>query len=229
MKQKKIKSTLFDVLAIVFSIMISFYIQEKLNDFEKEQLKNETLAGVQNDLKTDKAFFLMTLDFLYQRVQFAQNIQNGIISQEGINSLLLTWDFGGQNPNFKSLISTGALEYIENKSLSSELNYYYENAYGVLARIGDMYVNLFYKFSDYMMLHYPIESMPEISREKKNNFYFAPYRFNPNVLTSALDDFRFKNYVFDMKRIIYANIKFYEEAIVRIEKLEELIKVELSL
>ena len=99
MKQKKINSTLFDVLAIIFSIMISFYIQEKLNDSEKEQLKNETLAGIQNDLKTDKEFFLMTLDFLYQRVQFAQNIQNGIISQEGINSLLLTWDFGGQNPN----------------------------------------------------------------------------------------------------------------------------------
>ena len=80
MNQKKIKSTLFEVFAIVFSITISFYIQEKLNDFEKEQFKNETLAGVQNDLKTDKAFFLMTLDFLYNRVQFAQNIQNGKIS-----------------------------------------------------------------------------------------------------------------------------------------------------
>ena len=49
------------------------------------------------------------------------------------------------------------------------------------------------------------------------------------MLASALNDFRVKNYVFDMKRIIYANIKFYEEAIFRIEKLEELIKIELSL
>ena len=56
----------------------------------------------------------MTLDYLYKRVKFAQDIQNGKISQEGMNSLLLTWDFGGQNPNFKSLISTGALEYVEN-------------------------------------------------------------------------------------------------------------------
>ena len=228
MKKNIIKPTLFEVFAIIFSITISFYIQEKLNDLEKRQIKNETLKGIRNDLKTDKAFFLMTLDFLYERVQFAQNIQNGVISQEGINSLLLTWDFGGQNPNFKSLISTGALEYVENDYLSSELNYYYENSYGVLDRMGDMYVNLFYKFSEYMILNYPIESMPEISRKEKYNFYFAPYRFNLKALSSALDDFRFKNYVFDMKRIIYANIKFYEEAIVRIDKLEELIKEEIN-
>ena len=49
------------------------------------------------------------------------------------------------------------------------------------------------------------------------------------MLTSSLDDFRVRNYAFDMKRIIYANIKFYEEAIFRIENLEELIKIELSL
>ncbi|MAC93687.1 MAG: hypothetical protein CMC01_08345, partial [Flavobacteriaceae bacterium] len=89
--------------------------------------------------------------------------------------------------------------------------------------------NLFYKFSNYMILNYPIESMPEISRDKKNDFYFAPYHFPSKVLASALDDFRVRNYAFDMKRIIYANIKFYEEAIFRIEKLEELIKTELSL
>tara|TARA_B100000989_G_scaffold201261_1_gene152258 strand:+ start:2893 stop:3333 length:441 start_codon:yes stop_codon:yes gene_type:complete len=146
-----------------------------------------------------------------------------------MNSLLLTWNFGGQNPNFKSLISTGAFEYGENKSLSSALNYYYENSYGVLDRMGDMYFILFYKFSDYMILNYTIESMPEISRDKKTDFYFAPYHFLPKVLSLELDDFRVKNYAFDMKRIIYANIKFYEEAIFRIEKLEELIKVELSL
>ena len=171
----------------------------------------------------------MTLDYLYKRVKFAQDIQNGKISQEGMNSLLLTWDFGGQNPNFKSLISTGALEYVENKSLSSALNQYYENSYGVLDQMGEMYVNLFYKFSNYMILNYPIESMPEISRDKKNDFYFAPYHFSSKVLTSSLDDFRVRNYAFDMKRIIYANIKFYEEAIFRIENLEELIKIELSL
>ena len=100
MNQKKIKSTLFEVFAIVFSITISFYIQEKLNDFEKEQFKNETLSGVQNDLKTDKAFFLMTLDFLYKRVQFAQNIQNGKISQEGLNSLLFNMGFWRSKPKF---------------------------------------------------------------------------------------------------------------------------------
>ena len=85
--------------------------------------------------------------------------------------------FWGQNPNFKSLISTGALEYVENKSLSSELNYYYENSYGVLDRMGDMYVNLFYRFSNYMILNYPIESMPEISRDKKTTFILLPMIF----------------------------------------------------
>ena len=125
MKQSQIKTFLFEIFILIFSITISFYIQEKLNDFDKVKLKNETLIGVQNDLKSDKAFFLMTLDYLYKRVKFTQDIQNGKISQEGMNSLLLTWDFGGQNPNFKSLISTGALGYVENKSLSSELNLTY--------------------------------------------------------------------------------------------------------
>mgnify|MGYP003317099952 CR=1 FL=1 len=73
-----------------------------------------------------------------------------------------------------------------------------------------------------------IKSAYQEAIKEKYNFYFAPYRFNLKALFSALDDFRFKNYVFDMKRIIYANIKFYEEAIVRIDKLEELIKEEIN-
>ncbi len=57
MKQSQIKTFLFEIFILIFSITISFYIQDRLNDFDNEQLKNETLIGVQNDLKSDKVFF----------------------------------------------------------------------------------------------------------------------------------------------------------------------------
>lgn len=57
MKQSQIKTLLFEIFILIFSITISFYIQDRLNDFDNEQLKNETLIGVQNDLKSDKVFF----------------------------------------------------------------------------------------------------------------------------------------------------------------------------
>ena len=57
MKQSQIKTFLFEIFILIFSITISFYIQDRLNDFDNEQLKNETFIGVQNDLKSDKVFF----------------------------------------------------------------------------------------------------------------------------------------------------------------------------
>ena len=44
---------IFEVIVIVFSVTLSFYIQDVLNKREKIELKNESLNGVLADLNED--------------------------------------------------------------------------------------------------------------------------------------------------------------------------------
>ena len=48
---------IFEVFIIVFSVTISFYIQDELNERDKMELKNESLKGVLIDLSKDKDFY----------------------------------------------------------------------------------------------------------------------------------------------------------------------------
>ena len=59
---------IFEVIVIVFSVTLSFYIQDVLNEREKIHLKNNGLDGVLIELAADKRHFL-----------------NGIIPKEIIN------------------------------------------------------------------------------------------------------------------------------------------------
>ena len=47
---------IFEVFIIVFSVTVSFYIQDELNERDKMELKNESLRGVLIDLDKDKEF-----------------------------------------------------------------------------------------------------------------------------------------------------------------------------
>lgn len=46
MNKKLVFRYVFEVIVIVFSVTLSFYIQEILNDREKNLLKNDGLNGV---------------------------------------------------------------------------------------------------------------------------------------------------------------------------------------
>ena len=48
---------IFEIIVIVFSVTLSFYIQELLNDKNKVELKNIGLNGVKSDLDKDLDFF----------------------------------------------------------------------------------------------------------------------------------------------------------------------------
>ena len=48
---------IFEIIVIVFSVTISFYIQKVLLDREKIELKNIGLMGVIDDFKRDQANF----------------------------------------------------------------------------------------------------------------------------------------------------------------------------
>ena len=48
---------IFEIIVIVFSVTLSFYIQSKIIDSEKVELKNESLKGVSKDLVEDIEYF----------------------------------------------------------------------------------------------------------------------------------------------------------------------------
>ena len=123
---------LFEVIVIVFSVTLSFYIQELLNDREKNLLKNDGLNGVIKDLVIDKSQFKNASDVIYYRIGLIEDVLDGEITNKNISSLMTYWGFLGQNSNYKSLISTGAIEYIKSDSLALRLSNYYEIEYTAL-------------------------------------------------------------------------------------------------
>jgi len=58
---------IFEIVVIVFSVTLSFYIQKVLLDKEKIELKNIGLMGVIDDLKRDQAIFNQTIGSLRKR------------------------------------------------------------------------------------------------------------------------------------------------------------------
>ena len=78
--------------------------------------------------------------------------------------MILTWGFTGQNSNFKSLISTGAVEYIDNDSLTLELTKYYEQSYKVLNDTSEQYVKHYLELSGFMRTNYPVNSIDKLSK-----------------------------------------------------------------
>ncbi|MDG1762647.1 MAG: hypothetical protein P8H38_05275 [Flavobacteriaceae bacterium] len=73
MNKKLVFRYVFEVIVIVFSVSLSFYIQELLNDREKNLLKNEGLNGVLNDLSVDKSQFKMASDVIYYRIKLIED------------------------------------------------------------------------------------------------------------------------------------------------------------
>lgn len=123
---------IFEVFIIIFSVTISFYIQDVLNERDKMELKNESLEGVLIDLEKDKEFYNAALRSIFNRLNSSDRLIEKGIDSGILNSFLSYWGFVGHDASIKSLIATGAVEYISNKNLIEELTKYYENQYSVL-------------------------------------------------------------------------------------------------
>jgi len=129
----------FETFVIVFSLMISFFIQDVLNDREKIELKNKGLNGVLRDFEENKKNFIYTSNVISTRIKLTEDILERNTSNQNLRSVMLTWGFTGQNSNFKSLISTGVVEYIDNDSLTSELTRCYVHNYALINDISEQY------------------------------------------------------------------------------------------
>ena len=65
---------IFEIVVIVFSVTLSFYIQDLLNERDKIELKNVGLNGVKSDLQKDLGFFSLGIDIMYSRVKNIDSI-----------------------------------------------------------------------------------------------------------------------------------------------------------
>ena len=72
---------IFEIFIIVFSVTVSFYIQNELNERDKMELKNESLKGVLIDLDKDKDFYNAALESIFYRLNSSDRlIEKGIDS-----------------------------------------------------------------------------------------------------------------------------------------------------
>ena len=219
---------IFEIIVIVFSVTLSFYIQEVLSDREKEELKNKSLAGVLEDIEIDKQFYTMAINNLFGRIKACEDVLDGDVSNEKINYLMSTWGFVGQDANYKSLISTGALEYIRSKNLHRELTIYYQNQYSILDDISNQYKKLYMEFLYFMKMNYPVESMIILNKETKTQYPIIPFNYSNKTLIKALNDDIFRNHIHEIKRMIYIYANFYQYTLKMQDKLHELIEEEIN-
>ena len=60
---------IFEIMVIVFSVTLSFYIQDILNEKEKIEQKNLALIGVIEDLKNDVRNFNNAINLARSRIK----------------------------------------------------------------------------------------------------------------------------------------------------------------
>ena len=141
---------IFEIIVFVFSVTLSFYIQSIIIDREKIELKNISLKGVSKDLVEDIEYFNSAQKTLANRIKNIEIFLSGDISNGLINDIMLTYDFSGVNSNYKSLLSTGAVDHINDEQLVKELTNYYERNYSVLEDLFGQYKHLYLDFLEFM-------------------------------------------------------------------------------
>ena len=191
---------LFEIIVIVFSVTLSFYIQEVLNDREKEELKNETLLGVIDDLGQTKFSFEQAKIYFNQRIKRTEKIiETKKINSEDLLWVVAGWEWKVNAPSYESLIATGAAEYINYKELYKQIIGFYNQV--VLINIGKEYTEMAYQLRKYLTENYAIKSM--ITSEQffnQNDWPTGIYNdYDDKLLTAMSQDDVIMNYVYQLK------------------------------
>ena len=224
---------IFEVFVIIFSVTISFYIQDVINKKEKIELKNKALKGVLMELKSDVLNFNNASGILKRRIRMGEEFLNGEVNNSKLNQLMLTFSFTGQNSNYNSLVSTGVIEFIDNEALSKELVDYYERRYDMIQDMSEQVKKLYFEFLYFMKLNYPINSMDSIDdienfREWGTFMKVSEFNYSNKTMNKLNSDSIFRNHVYNMKRVILYYIKFYEDALIVNDNLSSLVDEELK-
>jgi hypothetical protein len=215
---------IFEVFIIVFSVTISFYIQDVINNQNKIEEKNAGLEGVLSDLKNDEKY----LNRLYKGMEKTTNTINKIlgdrvISNAQFNNLMRYNGFTGNDNNYKSMISTGSIEYLSNKELFEKINHFYSWNYNVIKDQARQDENLFWRFTHHIEDNYIIDSVVN-----NNNKLYKKFYVNNSSLKKIINDHQITNQL-NTKLMIYNIIKFFsEDSLRKINELKILIQKELK-
>ena len=215
---------IFEIIVIVFSVTLSFYIQDLLNDRDKIKLKNVSLNGVKSDLQKDLGFFSLGIDIMYSR---GKNIDS-ILDKEVKNKNEFVsggarryFGFIGQDSNYRSMISTGSIEYINSKKLFKSVNQYYGRDYDLLKDYSEQDEENFNDVNHYLNDNFFINSSKLIEISSNEWGYDSLYNINydNNTLQKMQFDKKFINKLINqrwMMRIYLIQLKL------DIEKIREL-------
>ena len=228
---------IFEIFIIVFSVTVSFYIQNELNEREKMELKNESLKGVLIDLDKDKDFYNAALESIFYRLNSSDRLIEKGIDSGVLNSFLSYWGFVGHDASIKSLIATGAIEYISDENLLEELTKYYETQYSILSDTAENEEKLYWEIMSYMKVNYRFGKMMKTERTYIKNWFTGKggdkghplhMEFDDILLSKLNKDQYFVNHAHQLKRLDGLHAGFYEQALVEVQKLKVLIKNELN-
>ena len=223
---------IFEVFVIIFSVTISFYIQDILNEKDREKLKKDTLKGILIDMETDINQYNLALDILKYRLNQADSLIMGYYENNRINQVRNYWGFQGQKISMNSLVNTGAIEYIKNPELIRELSFHYDFHYDSMGDNSNAFENLFINLMDYLNKNYTVEGMDNLDIKDLDNiaktFGSTYYRFSDKEINKMKNDKWLKNHMFNYKLILRLYLSGYTTGLNRIMKIKELILEEIN-
>ena len=223
---------IFEVFIIVFSVTISFYIQDILNEKDREKLKNDTLKGILIDMETDINQYNLALNILKDRLVQADSLILGFYENNRINRVRNYWGFQGQKISMNSLVNTGAIEYIKNPELIRELSFHYDFHYDSMRDNSNAFENLFISLMDYLNKNYEVEGMGNLDLEDLDNigmtFGSTYYRFSSKEINKMKNDTWLRNHMYNYKLILRLYLSGYTTGLERIKKINEMIVKEIN-
>ena len=223
---------IFEIFIIVFSVTISFYIQDILNEKDREKLKNDTLKGILIDMETDINQYNLALNILKNRLIQADSLIMGYYENNRINQVRNYWGFQGQKISMNSIVNTGAIEYLKNPELIRELSFHYDFHYDSMRDNSNAFENLFISLMDYLNKNYEVEGMGNLDIEDLDNigmtFGSTYYRFSSKEINKMKNDTWLRNHMYNYKLILRLYLSGYTTGLERIKKINEMIVKEIN-
>ena len=224
---------IFEIVVIVFSVTLSFYIQDLLNDRNKIELKNVGLNGVKSDLQKDFDFFSLGIDIMYSRVKNIDSILDKEVKNKNefvSGGARRYFGFIGQDSNYKSMISTGSIEYINSKKLFNLINQYYGRDYDLLKDYSEQDEKNFNDVNDYLNDNFFINSSKLIETSPNEWGYDSIYNINydNNALQKMQFDKKLINRLINQRWIMRIYLIQLKLEIEKIRELNKLIDRELK-
>ena len=144
-------------------------------------------------------------------------------SNAQFNNLMRYNGSTGNDNNYKSMISTGSIEYLSNKELFEKINHFYSWNYNVIKDQARQDENLFWRFTHHIEDNYIIDSVVN-----NNNKLYKKFYVNNSSLKKIINDHQITNQL-NTKLMIYNIIKFFsEDSLRKINELKILIQKELK-